>query len=75
MIMKNLFSNIPDDLPHELFETLVKTDAVDIQRIVSSGHITVGEDTLIGKYRSGLCCISAAQPKRSGAISILSSGS
>ena len=43
-IMKNLFSNIPDDLPDELFETLVKTDAVDIQRIVSKGHTTPGED-------------------------------
>jgi len=42
--MKNLFSNIPDDLPHELFETLVKTDVVDIQRIVSRGHTTPGGD-------------------------------
>ena len=42
--MKNLFSNIPKDLPDELFETLVKTDTVDIQRIVSRGHTTPGED-------------------------------
>ena len=44
VIMNNLFSNIPKNLPHELFETLVKTDAVDIQRIVSRGHTTPGED-------------------------------
>ena len=42
--MKNLFPNIPKDLHHELFKTLAKTDAVDIQRIVSRGHTTPGED-------------------------------
>lgn len=38
--MTNLFENIPEALPDELFETLVKTEAVHIQRIVSHGHIT-----------------------------------
>lgn len=38
--MKNLFTEIPDKLPSELLETLVKTDAVQVQRIVSRGHTT-----------------------------------
>ena len=38
--MKNLFTDVSDELPHELFETLVKTELVQIQRIVSRGHIT-----------------------------------
>jgi len=38
--MKNLLKNIPKDLPGELFETLVNTDNIHIQRIVSKGHIS-----------------------------------
>ena len=38
--MKNLFRDIPADLPDELFERLVRTDAVHIERIVSRGHCT-----------------------------------
>ena len=36
--MKNLYQNIPKDLPTELFETLIKTDNIHIERIVSKGH-------------------------------------
>ena len=36
--MKNLFDNIPTDLPEELFETLIKSDNIHIERIVSKGH-------------------------------------
>ena len=36
--MQNLFADIPVDLPDECFETLVKTGAVHIERIVSRGH-------------------------------------
>ena len=36
--MKNLLKNIPDRLPGELFETLVETDAIHIERIISKGH-------------------------------------
>ena len=36
--MKNLFSNIPDDLPDELLETLIDADSLRIERIVSHGH-------------------------------------
>ena len=36
--MKNLLKNIPDHLPEEHFETLVETDAIHIERIISKGH-------------------------------------
>jgi len=42
--MKNLYADIPKHLSNELFETLLKTDAVHIQRIVSRGHTTPGDD-------------------------------
>jgi cupin 2 domain-containing protein len=38
--MKNILNNIPDDLPEELFETLVKRNPVHIERIISRGHTT-----------------------------------
>ena len=41
--MKNLLKNIPDQLPGELFETLVKTDAIHIERIISKGHTSPKE--------------------------------
>ena len=44
--MKNLFTDIPKDLPNEIFETLVDTDNVLIERIVSRGHTTAAEDWL-----------------------------
>jgi cupin 2 domain-containing protein len=36
--MKNLLKNIPKNLPVELFETLVRTDNIHIERIISKGH-------------------------------------
>ena len=42
--MKNLFTDIPNDLPIELFENLVNTESVQIQRIVSKGHTTPTDD-------------------------------
>jgi len=41
--MKNLLKNIPENLPTELFETLIKTDKVHIERIVSRGHNSPAE--------------------------------
>ncbi|MGR5065434.1 cupin [Photobacterium sp. DNB22_13_2] len=38
--MDNLFAAIPSSLPDELFEELVKTDAIRVERIVSRGHVT-----------------------------------
>ena len=36
--MKNLFSAIPENLENEVFEDLLKTKAVRIERILSKGH-------------------------------------
>jgi cupin 2 domain-containing protein len=36
--LKNLFSEIPADLPEELLQTLLSTPGVRIERIVSQGH-------------------------------------
>lgn len=41
--MANVLANIPDDLPAEFFETLVRTDGVHIERIVSRGHRSPAE--------------------------------
>ena len=40
MPLKNLFQNIPDTLPNELFETLVSADGLRIERILSDGQMT-----------------------------------
>jgi len=45
MIRKeNVFSKIPAKIPDEIFETLIETDTVKIERIISDGHITPEED-------------------------------
>lgn len=36
--MNNIFDAIPADLPEELFDSLVDSSAVRIERIVSRGH-------------------------------------
>jgi cupin 2 domain-containing protein len=41
--MANVLTNIPAELPAELFETLVRTDEVHIERIVSRGHRSPGD--------------------------------
>ena len=41
--MKNLFTDIPGDLPDELLETLVDSGDLQVQRIVSRGHATPEE--------------------------------
>lgn len=40
MKRNNLFANIPDQLPQELFETLLENNGVRLERIVSHGHCT-----------------------------------
>lgn len=42
-VVTNLFSNIPDILPEELFSSIIKRDTVHIERIVSKGHSTLPE--------------------------------
>lgn len=36
--MQNLLTNIPDELPGELFTTLLENDHLKIERIISRGH-------------------------------------
>jgi cupin 2 domain-containing protein len=38
--LNNIFSNIPEHLPNELFECILKRGGIEIERIVSKGHIT-----------------------------------
>ena len=38
MTLRNVFHNIPDELPEELFEALQAGDGIRIERIVSRGH-------------------------------------
>ena len=41
--MKNLLKKIPATLPEELFETLVQTEYIHIERIISKGHTSPEE--------------------------------
>jgi cupin 2 domain-containing protein len=36
----NIFSGIPEQLPEEVFECIIKKDNILIERIVSNGHVT-----------------------------------
>ncbi|MCC9605313.1 cupin domain-containing protein [Blastopirellula sp. JC732] len=38
MQIADLFANVPADLPAELFETLLETESLRIERIVSHAH-------------------------------------
>lgn len=40
MPQKNIFSDIPQNLPDELFSTILKQKNIHIERIVSTGHNT-----------------------------------
>ncbi len=40
----NMFANIPQELPDELFETLVSNQQLRIERIVSRQHVTAEGD-------------------------------
>ena len=39
-VLNNFFASIPEHLPEELFNCIVKRENVHIERIVSKGHIT-----------------------------------
>ena len=58
--MKNLLKNIPKNLPGELFETLVKTDNIHIQRIVSKGHTSLEEGWYDQQQREGVLVLKGA---------------
>ncbi|GBD88442.1 cupin domain protein [bacterium BMS3Abin03] len=38
MLKKNLFENIPGFLSEEIIETLIESDNVKVERIISKGH-------------------------------------
>ena len=38
--ISNIFTDIPDSLPDELFESILNNDTVNIERIVSRGHVS-----------------------------------
>lgn len=40
MKIDNLYQDIPNELPEELFEILLQRDGVRLERIVSHGHTT-----------------------------------
>jgi cupin 2 domain-containing protein len=40
MKLCNIFSKIPDLVKDEIFETLLKTDYLELERIISSGQAT-----------------------------------
>ena len=40
MKLPNIFSNIPIHIPEEIFEEIVQTEHLKIERIVSQGHAT-----------------------------------
>ena len=39
-VSNNIFAEIPEQLPEELFECILKQDNILIERIVSNGHFT-----------------------------------
>ncbi|PKG80743.1 cupin [Colwellia sp. 75C3] len=38
--MANIFSNIPAEIPDEIFEDIITTPSLRIERIVSKGHVS-----------------------------------
>ena len=42
MIAENIYKKIPDDLEEEIFEQLVRSENVKIERIISDGHTSPG---------------------------------
>jgi len=42
--MKNIFDELPYHLEQEVFETLISSDVIKVERIISNGHTTtIGE--------------------------------
>lgn len=42
--MNNIFANLPNDLSEEVFEKLIDSDKISIERIVSKGHSSPEND-------------------------------
>jgi len=39
-VSTNIFADIPEQLPEELFEYIIKKNNIIVERIVSNGHVT-----------------------------------
>jgi cupin 2 domain-containing protein len=42
--MKNIFSDIPDAIPEEIFETIIEKESFRLERIVSDGQLTAEDE-------------------------------
>ncbi len=40
VLKKNIFNNIPSNIPEEIIETLVDSDKIKVERIISKGHVS-----------------------------------
>jgi len=38
--INNFFSGLPEQMPNEFFEPILKRDGLEIERIISKGHVT-----------------------------------
>ncbi len=38
--MKNIFDNIPSNIPEEIIDTLIDSDQIKVERIISKGHVS-----------------------------------
>jgi len=43
-VIENIFTDIPQQIPEELFQTLLSTGQVKIERIISKGHSSLVND-------------------------------
>ena len=42
--MKNIFADIPDVIPEEIFETIIEKESFRLERIVSDGQLTAEDE-------------------------------
>jgi cupin 2 domain-containing protein len=42
--MKNIFADIPDAIPEEMFETIIEKESFRLERIVSDGQLTAEDE-------------------------------
>ncbi len=40
MQLNNIFSDIPEDIPDEIFETMISSEKILIERIISRGQVS-----------------------------------
>jgi cupin 2 domain-containing protein len=40
VLKKNIFDNIPSNIPEEIIESLMDSDGIKVERIISKGHVS-----------------------------------